>query len=88
VSLFSRVFGSWLKSPRPNTRLDEAQALEIARQAAAGEPDRDLLTIVALSDTSEKPTWIVSAAAVGNTLVVSIDDHSGQVVEMKRHGLR
>jgi hypothetical protein len=88
MSLISRVLGGWLKKSRPTTRLDEAEAVRIARQAAAGYPDRDLLSMVTLSEESGRITWQVGAAAVGSRLVVTIDDETGQVVEIKRYGIR
>jgi hypothetical protein len=88
VSFLSRVLAGWFRRPRPSTRLDAAQALALARQAAAAEPDVDLLTLATLKEGAERPTWIVSAAAVGSTLVVSVDDETGQVVALKRYGVR
>jgi hypothetical protein len=51
--------------------------------------DRAVLTVVSLGDDPHgKALWTVSAATVGSTLVVSIDDRSGEVVEVKRVGVR
>jgi len=88
LSFLSRVLAMWFKKDQPRTRLDEARVLEIARTAAAGQPHSELLTIVTLGEHAQKPTWFVSTATVGSSLVVTVDDGSGEVVEMKRYGIR
>jgi hypothetical protein len=88
VSILSRALERWFRRPRPRGRLDAAQALEIARRAAVGEPDADLLAVATLDEDTGRPTWLVSAPVVGSTLVVSIDDETSQVVDVKRYGVR
>src|SRR5687767_12223422 len=78
LSFLSRVLAVWFKRDQPRTRLDEARVLEIARTAAAGQPHSELLTIVTLGEHAHKPTWSVSTATVGSSLVVTIDDDSGE----------
>ena len=81
-------FKSW-KSKRPATSLSEAAAVEIAQKAAAAEfHDSHRLTMVNLVERSGRWIWIVSTPTVGSSLVVCIDDATGTVVEMSRHGVR
>lgn len=70
----------------PKTRLDEVRVVDIAREAAAGQAaSRDRLTLVTLGQRGGRITWFVSEAVIGSALVVSIDDESGEVVEIGRH---
>jgi hypothetical protein len=69
-------------------RLDKAAVLAIARDAAAGYPNCEALSIVSLEERSGNLIWVVRSATVGRTLHVYIEDVSGKVVEIKESGVR
>jgi hypothetical protein len=69
-------------------RLTREQALELARSAAAGTPLAGQRTMTIIGEIEGRNTWFVRTPTVGSALVVTIDDESGTVKEMKRHGIR
>lgn len=80
----------WLgiKKKSTQTRLVQNEALAIARRAAAHEPLAQELAIVRIEERDGHPVWIVSSATVGIKLWVVIDDASGEVLDVKRGGIR
>lgn len=69
-------------------RLEDKDALSIAREAASDYPNCENLSIVTLEDRSGDLIWIVSSATIGHTLHVFIDDQSSEVLEIKQVGIR
>jgi hypothetical protein len=86
LDFIARWFGK-RKHPA-QSRLSSDEALAIARRAAAGDPLLEYLSLVKIEQRSGNATWIVSSATVGRMLQVSIDDASGNVLEMKHIGMR
>lgn len=82
-SLWQRIAGS----PRPRTRLSEAQAIEQAR-AAAEEAYRARLTMTSLIERSGAWVWHVSEPAIGRVYSVEIDDATGEVLRAGLTGFR
>jgi uncharacterized membrane protein YkoI len=81
------VLGDWFKQrhkKRPDTAISEQRAVEIAREAAAGQLDAHLLTTSSLEESSDNLTWTVGTAAKGSSLFVRVDATTGAVVEMRR----
>jgi hypothetical protein len=79
----------WFSPAREaKTNLTAAQALQIARDAAASDPMGELLSITMLKERDGKPAWLVASATVGASLEVWIDDETGRVLELKHVGLR
>jgi hypothetical protein len=83
-----RFLSRLLRPPPPQTCLTKDEALELARAAARGHSGADQLTMVSVGEIEGRTTWFVGTPTVGSALVVSIDDESGRVIEVKRHGVR
>jgi uncharacterized membrane protein YkoI len=84
------IFDRWLskKKKRPKTRLSEDEVIAIARKAASGYLNCEDLCLVMLEENADALTWIVRSATIGSALLVWIDDASGEVLEIKRLGVR
>lgn len=88
-----RRFTDWLKRRRaesePATTLSPEQVIDIARRAAtkANYPP-ELLTIATVNKHEGRLIWTVSAAAIGSSLKVEVEDESGAVIGVERVGLR
>jgi hypothetical protein len=84
------ILDKWLskKKKRPKTRLSEQEVVAIARKAASGLPNCEDLCLVMLEENAGALTWIVRSATIGSALLVWIDDASGEVLEIKRLGVR
>jgi hypothetical protein len=80
----------WLKSGKIHrqTRLSNDEALIIARNAAPYDPLSADLGVTTVENRSGHLTWLVSSATVGLALEVTIDDASGNVLEVRRTGIR
>jgi hypothetical protein len=76
------------KKEPPKTLLSKDEVLNIARKSATEYPHCKYLNIVTLEKSSGALTWRVSSATIGNRLHVWIDDASGEVLEIKRLGVR
>jgi hypothetical protein len=76
-------------SSRPATRLNEAEALEIARKALQRDTP---LFVNEVKRRTDGPTdgieWVIGTATVGSGQTVRIDDASGDVLEVARWGVR
>lgn len=70
------------------SRLSKDQAIRIAQAGAAGYPNSGDVQLVAQEPTDRDRLWILSSATVGRTLQVSVDDSTGEVVEIKEFGIR
>jgi uncharacterized membrane protein YkoI len=84
------IFDRWLskKKEKPKTRLSEHEVIAIARKAASGQPSCENLCLITLEENAGALIWIVSSATIGSSLHVWIDDASGEVLEIKRLGVR
>lgn len=85
-----QLLNRWLskKNKSAETRLSKDEVLAIARKAASEYPSGEDLNIVTLEQNAGVSIWIVSSATVGHTLVVWVDDASGDVLEIKQLGVR
>jgi uncharacterized membrane protein YkoI len=84
------LFDRWLSKKKecPKTRLSESEVIAIARKAASGLPNCEDLCLVMLEENADALIWIVRSATIGSALLVWIDDASGEVLEIKRLGVR
>ena len=82
--------GRWLggKPPAPPTRLSQEEVLAIARRAAADSPVSEYLTMATPELREGKTVWIVNSATIGMMLEVLIDDGNGEVLKIRRIGVR
>lgn len=71
-----------------DARLSGEQAIAIAKQATADDPLSGLLSLTSFDHSSQPPRWIVHSATVGRFLIVTIDDATGEVVQIKRAAAR
>jgi uncharacterized membrane protein YkoI len=78
----------WAGEEPPATRLSDSSAIEIAKQAAAGDSQTQLLTMTTVQNRAGRLVWIVGAAVKGRTLEVEIDDQSGHILGMHHRGVR
>jgi acetylglutamate kinase len=88
MSMISRILNRWFGRSHTSTRLSQEQAVQIARQAAAGQLNCELLGLATVEEQNGKRIWAVSSATIGSSLLVRIDDESGDVLEVKRQGVR
>ena len=73
-------------SPSLPTRLSEAQAIALAKEAASDHWLRDALSIAtAPRNASGAVVWSVETAGVGSGLRVEIEDASGRVLERRSY---
>ena len=88
LSRLKRILGS--AKPRPQTRLAESEALAVARAANAAQDQAasDQLFVQAVRETAGGMTWIVRTAAKGSWWLAEIDDRTGAVTALRRHGIR
>lgn len=70
------------------TRLSSDEAIEIARRAAADDPQCENLALAKMEMRAGNATWIISSATVGRMLEVWIDDTTGRVLEIRHIGTR
>jgi hypothetical protein len=81
----------WLrgaKRPVLVSKLSESETIQIAQAAASADPDARALTLATSAIRDGRIVWSVSQAAIGNVLVVEVDDETGTVVSVRRVGLR
>lgn len=81
----------WLrgtKRPLSVAKLSEFEAIQIAQTAAAPNRDAPALTLATRAVKNGRIVWSVSEAAIGNVLVVEVDDETSNVVSVRRVGLR
>ena len=81
----------WLrgtKGPASVAKLSEFEAIQIAQTAAAPNSDAPALTLATRAVKDGRIVWSVSEAAIGNVLVVEVDDETSNVVSVRRVGLR
>ena len=69
-------------------KLSESQAIQIAPAAASADRDARALTIATRAMKDGRIVWNVSEAAIGNVLVVEVDDETGTAMSVRRVGLR
>lgn len=69
-------------------RLEQAEVLAIARRAAVGDSLCEQLSLVTVAERSGRQVWIVSSATVGQMLEVWVDDGTGEVLDIRRVGVR
>ena len=80
------IFG---RAGRPATRLNEAEALDIARKALAREMPLLVADVKPRSDGAANGLeWVISTATVGSGHTVRIDDTTGTVLEIASWGVR
>jgi uncharacterized membrane protein YkoI len=84
--LISRWFSG--KAANIQTRLSAEQALAIARSATSNDALSRHLGPTMVEQRSGAVVWIVSSATVGQVLEVSIDDATGEVVDVRHVGVR
>jgi hypothetical protein len=84
--LLNRWFGKNNLSAKP--RLEKNKVITLAREAASEYPNSEELSIVTIEERSGALIWIVSSATVGRMLQVSVDDASGEIVDIKQVGVR
>jgi uncharacterized membrane protein YkoI len=85
-AFFRRFLG---ESEKPvHSRLSREEAVAIARRAAANDPMSQDLSMAMVREQSGKVVWIVCSAAIGRTLEVTVDDASGDVLDVRRVGVR
>lgn len=75
---------------RPETRLTEAQVLEIAREALAGDGFRAEMPLVVwdVADTDNGVVWFVDSATRGAGVSLQVADTDGRVIEALRRSGR
>jgi hypothetical protein len=74
---------------RPATRLREAAALEIARNALQRDVPLFVSRVRRRSDgPADRIEWLIGTATVGSGQTVRIDDASGEVLEVAPWGVR
>jgi len=92
--MFQRLLHRWFgtrqdtKSPKAQPRLNEEEVLAIARDVASEYPGCESLSMATFEEQSGTLIWSVSSLTIGSSLHVSIDDTTGQVLEIKRLGVR
>ena len=71
---------------KPPTRLSEAQAISLAKQAASEHWLHDKLNIAtAARGDNGAVVWIVETGGVGSHLTVIIDDATGTAIDRRSH---
>ncbi|HVZ89859.1 MAG TPA: hypothetical protein VHG72_23055 [Polyangia bacterium] len=80
-----RLLGASQETP---SRLDRERVLAIARAAAAPDPEAAKLSMTVLQNRAGAKIWVVRPSAVGNVLVVEIDDATEAVLSVRRYGSR
>jgi uncharacterized membrane protein YkoI len=85
-----KLISRWLsgRSSNPQTRLTADQALAIARSATPNDALSRHLGLTTVKERSGSVVWIVSSATVGQMLEVSIDDATGEVLDVRHVGVR
>ncbi|MET0247326.1 MAG: hypothetical protein ABW182_11305 [Sphingomonas sp.] len=75
---------------RPETRLTEAQVLEIAREALAGDDFAAGMPLVVrgVADTDDGVVWFVYSATRGCGVSLQVADADGRVIEILRRSGR
>lgn len=68
--------------------LSTDQALAIARAATADDSLSEHLYLVREEKRSGATVWVVSSVTIGRMLEVSVDDATGQVLEVRHMGVR
>lgn len=80
-----------LRPERPDTRLDEAEAIEIGEQALAAssiEFSPGLLRVADVERTDDDVVWRLFTYTRGLSASVTVSDTTGRAVEVRRHGFR
>ena len=87
--IYERVI-AWLRGTEAPSasNLSEAQAVQIAQAAAVAERKLAPLIMATRHVRDGRLIWSVSEAAIGNVLVVEVDDETGTVLAVRRVGLR
>jgi hypothetical protein len=76
-------------SSRPETRLREAEALEIARNALQRDVPLFVSAVKRRADgAADGIEWVIGTATVGSGQTVRVDDASGAVLEVASWGVR
>jgi hypothetical protein len=70
------------------TRLSSAEAIELAKQAAAQDPLGPILSLATVQNRSGQLIWSVSAPVLGRTLEVEVDDQTSRILAMHHRGVR
>lgn len=80
----------WRSPPQPNTRLTEEEVRAIAHDAAAAAAyeSPEAMICTTLQKEQDRTIWRVSSATIGSGLLVSIDDATGEVIDVRRRGIR
>ena len=88
ISRLKRLLGA--AQPRPQTRLAESEALAFARAAIAAQDQAvsDPLFVQAIRENAAGVTWFVRTATKGAWWLAEIDDRTGAVTALRRHGIR
>lgn len=72
----------------PKHRLSKDQAILIAQRGASAYPNCDDIRLVTREPTDDSRLWVLCSATVGRNLQVSVDDSTGDVVEIRELGIR
>lgn len=85
-----KFISRWLSGKASNiqTRLSADQALAIARKATSSDALSRHLGPTTVEERSGSVVWLVSSATVGGMLEVSIDDATGEVLDVRHVGVR
>jgi uncharacterized membrane protein YkoI len=89
-AIMLKLISRWLSGKASNiqTRLSADQALAIARSATSGDALSRHLGHTVVEERSGSVVWMVSSATVGQMLEVSIDDTTGEVLDVRKFGVR
>lgn len=85
------AFVRWVRAPEtppPPSRLTREQAVAIARGAVPPGQDPERLVMPHCWQRDGRLIWTVSEAAIGSVLNVDVDDATGEVLAVRRVGLR
>lgn len=79
-----------LRGPRvaPQPRLSQREVLEIARRASMADALCEQLSLVTFGKRSGRLVWTVSSATIGQMLEVTVEDATGEVLAVRRVGVR
>jgi hypothetical protein len=71
-----------------STRMTPPEVIAVAKEAAKGEPLHERLQHAKVREQSGTLIWYVSSDGKGATLIVTVDDATGEVLETALRGVR
>jgi|GEM_PF-2027410 hypothetical protein len=85
MSFWRTLFARRAAPERPDCRLTEMQALELARRAVTGTRPLHVTEVVR---TERGVEWRIGTGSVGSGVTLRIDDATGEILERRDWGVR